>query len=236
MPEPSQRDIDIAWAAGLFEGEGSWCVTRQGYARAALSSTDHDVAARFVAIVGVGSFYGPCFGRPPSRKPYWRWTATNPQDFVHFAQLVEGQLGQRRLARLNEIRETSRMSDPKYMARDRTLFDVPIGEAARRYAAGESLAHIGRELGVSVNVVSHRLRRHGVILRPARWPQEQGKKSAGYGGHVRWHEHRGIVKPGCAYCALRARTEAANDPIIAAQPRVEERLRQVEVASGPPAP
>jgi hypothetical protein len=56
-------DSNIAWAAGLFEGEGSIHVSSQGNryrwprVQITLGSTDHDVVARFVEIVGVGRIH-----------------------------------------------------------------------------------------------------------------------------------------------------------------------------------
>lgn len=68
---------NIAWAAGLFEGEG--CITTQkGRAgRLDLISTDQDVIRKFYAIVGVGRVNGPY--RPNSslgHKPQWRWSVS----------------------------------------------------------------------------------------------------------------------------------------------------------------
>lgn len=49
---------EIAWAAGLFEGEG--CMTRSGSQKVMrLVSTDEDTVRRFWEIVAVGKVYGP---------------------------------------------------------------------------------------------------------------------------------------------------------------------------------
>ncbi len=117
MPNP----IDAAWAAGLFEGEGTFHALHGRYPRASMSSTDHDVMMRFVAIVGVGTLAGPIVdSRFPDRKPLWRWNTTNAQDFVRLAALLEPQLGSRRRERLAELRVTTRLADPAYVAGNRT--------------------------------------------------------------------------------------------------------------------
>lgn len=45
---------DVAWAAGLFEGEGSIVPSRR---RLSLEMTDEDVVRRFVAVVGYGNVH-----------------------------------------------------------------------------------------------------------------------------------------------------------------------------------
>jgi hypothetical protein len=71
----ASRD-EIAWAAGLFEGEG--CISTTTYRlQVALVMTDEDMVRRFDAIVERGKVYGPY--HPPShgprRKQFWRWAA-----------------------------------------------------------------------------------------------------------------------------------------------------------------
>lgn len=54
------RDTDISWAAGLFEGEGSIVnfLNKHGYYSRSLSlgMVDEDVVAKFVNVVGAGSY------------------------------------------------------------------------------------------------------------------------------------------------------------------------------------
>jgi hypothetical protein len=68
---------EIAWAAGLFEGEGT--ITLSGYALCVrVGNTDDEVVRRLADIVATGSVYGPY---PPSsgsghrKKPLWVWLA-----------------------------------------------------------------------------------------------------------------------------------------------------------------
>ena len=64
---------NIAWAAGLFEGEGSISIKPQT-AQLHLAMTDEDVVRKFHAIVGMGNVYGPGIDkRKPHYKPSWRW-------------------------------------------------------------------------------------------------------------------------------------------------------------------
>jgi hypothetical protein len=68
---------EFAWAAGLFEGEGS--ITLAPRPRLQMKMADEDVVRRFAEIIGVGKVYGP-YGpydyEPPKRlqkKPTWMW-------------------------------------------------------------------------------------------------------------------------------------------------------------------
>lgn len=158
----------IGWAAGLFEGEGCIGATR-GYPRASMASTDQDVIERFAEIVRVGKVSGPASDRRfPSRKPLWRWWVSNPQDFIKFTELLEPYLGERRLQKLREIREHSRLSDPLYRAGQTTIV-LPIDELRERYERGESLTQIANSYGVAHTTICRRLKRAGIARRPPGW-------------------------------------------------------------------
>src|SRR4051812_10898075 len=92
--EVSPTEAEIAWAAGLFEGEGCLRVNDTYGAkrpRAELVSTDEDVVRRFHAIVGVGNVHGPYPSRNPERghKPKTVWACAARADFAHVAALLE---------------------------------------------------------------------------------------------------------------------------------------------------
>lgn len=92
---------DIAWAAGLFEGEG--CVSvNQGLMRLYLNITDYDVIRRFADILG-GKVSGPNYR--DDRKPIWRWTANKPSLIVDILGKIGPYLCERRTTRIAEIRK-----------------------------------------------------------------------------------------------------------------------------------
>lgn len=101
--------IDVAWAAGLFEGEG-WIGTRKGANETAprqlklqIESMDEDALHRFCAIVGCGGVSGPFSRRDrPERKPIWRWQAACAPA-ARALDLMLPHLGQRRTARAEEV-------------------------------------------------------------------------------------------------------------------------------------
>lgn len=99
--------VEIAWAAGLFEGEGSvypYRSRKAHYPRVDLASTDEDVVRRFARVVDSGSsVYGPIQSkRYPKGKPFWRWQATGTRA-VRVMALLAPYLGERRSARLTEV-------------------------------------------------------------------------------------------------------------------------------------
>jgi hypothetical protein len=66
---------DLAWAAGLFEGEGSFIVKKAGRGRtlsARILMTDLDVLQKFQSVVQMGKIDGP-YNREGSPKPQWVW-------------------------------------------------------------------------------------------------------------------------------------------------------------------
>jgi len=76
---------DIAWAAGIFEGEGSIILrpagrNRPGYQRRLqVPMTDEDVVVRFWEVVDAGNVRKDKFRRP-GHKWQWRWTCSRWAD------------------------------------------------------------------------------------------------------------------------------------------------------------
>lgn len=96
-------DTEIAWAAGLFEGEGTFdwhgCQIR-----VTMSLTDLDVLQRFASIVGNGTISGPIKRKDakPHWKPCWHWWAIG-QNVVTICFAFLPYLGQRRSAKAREV-------------------------------------------------------------------------------------------------------------------------------------
>jgi hypothetical protein len=67
---------NIAWLAGILEGEGCFSCDR-GRPRIQVRMTDKDVLERCVFISGFGRIYGPI--NKPNRKPMWYWKVTNSE-------------------------------------------------------------------------------------------------------------------------------------------------------------
>lgn len=86
-PKPKKPDVsnwtreNVAWLAGLFEGEG--CIFVYDYKRDKeprfalyINMTDEDVLVRAKEVAGIGTLTGPRVERDGT-KPIWRWA-------VHF--------------------------------------------------------------------------------------------------------------------------------------------------------
>ncbi len=88
---------EIAWAAGLFDGEGSITNSDRDI-QLLLKNTDLELVHRFDQVVGRGHVYGPYTHRPNDgypRKPYWMWVAQG--DAAHdVVDLLGPWLSQRR--------------------------------------------------------------------------------------------------------------------------------------------
>lgn len=102
----SQRDLDIAWLAGLYEGEGSLTNPPDSrgkhYARMYLSMTDEDVVRRAHEIAGVGQVNGP-YMHHRGTKPYWQWGIQRRAHVIQFMQMIYPYLGDRRRAKVDEV-------------------------------------------------------------------------------------------------------------------------------------
>lgn len=101
----------IAWAAGLFEGEGWLTLSHQKSGRPCaqlgLSSTDEDVVRRFALVIG-GRVTGPHEKSGTwDFKPYWHCQMTRHEDIGIVLAAFWPWLGQRRRARAICVRDAA---------------------------------------------------------------------------------------------------------------------------------
>lgn len=107
---------EIAWAAGLFEGEG--CFTAQKsyggrkQARCILAMIDSETVYRFHEIVEVGTIctlkrekYG--------QRDLTQWAACGTEKFKYIFEMFKPYLSARRTARANEILSFNNLTDPR---------------------------------------------------------------------------------------------------------------------------
>ena len=105
--------IDLAWAVGLFEGEG-WITTAncdggRMKRQMGLNMTDEDVMRRFVKVVGPTSknkdLYGPYHPASAAahHKDSWQWNQQRKSEVKRVLQLLLPLLGERRTARALEM-------------------------------------------------------------------------------------------------------------------------------------
>lgn len=101
-----KRELEIAWAAGLFEGEGCFSIwnRKSGWVNPGLqlTSTDRDVIDRFCRVLGIGRVY--TIKKPSAAgKTMYHWTAAGPENLRQVYELFSPYLGERRRARAEEI-------------------------------------------------------------------------------------------------------------------------------------
>lgn len=96
-----------AWAAGVFEGEGSISLKTRDKTkslRLAIGSTDEDVVRRFASAVGVGKVYGPYIRQKSlGKKPIWFWYSQKSDETYSVVNLFWDFLGVRRQSRFFEL-------------------------------------------------------------------------------------------------------------------------------------
>lgn len=100
----STREEEIAWASGLFEGEGCVCETDTRFTLR-LNNTDEEVIRRFDDYVRLGRVYGPYVNSCNDgykRKLVFHWVAYG-YDAYDAMNLLAPFLSKRRLARALEL-------------------------------------------------------------------------------------------------------------------------------------
>jgi hypothetical protein len=105
-----QREIELAWAAGIFEGEGTIYVHEtvlDSGAKGKLSTrmlmgmSDEDVVLRFQRIVGCGTITV----RPPNKdhnKTMYSWRTNSRKEFLTVGMMLSSHFGVRRASKYKE--------------------------------------------------------------------------------------------------------------------------------------
>lgn len=92
-----------AWAAGLFEGEGSASISlKKHYCYLQLASTDKDVLDRFANWADCGSVTY-CPKRPHQTKDSWKWQVGNRKDVSRLLEAMLPYMGDRRAHKFLDI-------------------------------------------------------------------------------------------------------------------------------------
>ncbi len=109
MTQANGLDLrELAWASGIFEGEGCIHATKRGGAALSVEMADGDVMDRFHRAVGrLGGLNGP-YSRGPrgghhGLKPLWRWQVERFEYAQAVLALLWFGLGERRRMRAQEV-------------------------------------------------------------------------------------------------------------------------------------
>ena len=107
------RDLNIAWVAGLFEGEGCISVNKPAnenrtyqHVQLRITSTDKDVLDGVVSILG-GNISNPRMA-DKSTKPFWQWCISSKPEVYKTLLLLYPYLSSRRSAKADEALEVLR--------------------------------------------------------------------------------------------------------------------------------
>lgn len=98
MPGGVISDCDLAWLAGLYEGEGSLFFSR-GYPQLTIAMKDSDVIERVYRLTGFGKIYVMDPKGPDADKEYalsYRWRSNCRPHIKMFFDAVWPYLGRRR--------------------------------------------------------------------------------------------------------------------------------------------
>jgi hypothetical protein len=103
-PLPIPTEAEIAYAAGLYEGEGTIWVFRNGrQAVMNIRMTDREPIELVTRILG-GHSGGPYTTiKEAAYKPKYRWQVQHWQDIVRVCRLLRPWLGPRRLAQIDRV-------------------------------------------------------------------------------------------------------------------------------------
>lgn len=99
--------VDIAWAAGLIEGEGSFSCSRRNRPFIQIQMCDKDVLEQIQQRTGMGNVTGPYAGSQGlgvgPRKPTYSWKVYKQRDVWRLLLAIAPLLSERRRARIMEL-------------------------------------------------------------------------------------------------------------------------------------
>lgn len=112
---------EVAWVAGIMEGEGYFYVGQRTAKDGSLypifnlrlNMTDRDIVDRFAAVVGMGTVRGPLPVQEAHHKPAYSWSICQRNEVACFCRAVLPWMGERRGARIGQILSAYEASEPK---------------------------------------------------------------------------------------------------------------------------
>jgi hypothetical protein len=115
-------EAQIAWAAGLFEGEGCISYANKTHcARMSLAMTDKDVVDRFHELVGVGQRHEKHHTRPGHEhfQTQYVWYCSSIGDVRHVVALFLPYFGDRRRKRAMDVLDAYNTAPVRRKFKDR---------------------------------------------------------------------------------------------------------------------
>lgn len=145
----------LAWAAGLFEGEGCitfWTAKDTGnvYIQCVLGTTDRDVLENFQSIIGFGNIHAEKFDE--RYKQSWRWSVSSFEKCQAVIAMLWPWLGRRRKARALEVLTLFRNCGSRYT--------LPKERIVQLYNSGLSQSAISKMFGCTQAAISYIITLH----------------------------------------------------------------------------
>jgi hypothetical protein len=161
MTQPNDTSINLAWAAGFYDGEGSswtrlyrrvWRGRNHDHRTIACSvgQVDREVLDRFSGIVGVGSVDGP-YDKGATRSPMFYWRTRSLQETRHVYELLRPYLGSIKIA---QFERAFAAYDSMPLIRRKTADRRGEIEAFLVDRPGATQREIGRQFGITQSRVS----------------------------------------------------------------------------------
>lgn len=98
--------VQIAWMAGIIEGEGTFVASlRRGkrkYPSMTVRMTDEDIVRRLHEFTGVGAF-GAMAVRGMMTKPAYTWKVSRKADFAEICRIIQPYMGIRRSEQMHRV-------------------------------------------------------------------------------------------------------------------------------------
>src|SRR6185436_2793127 len=146
------KDTDIAWSAGLLEGEGCFMIQNGNCPVVTCEMIDLDVLEKLKNIYGGSILY--CGKRQEHHKESWRWVV-RWANAIKVIELIKPFMHSRRSSKINEVLAMyENKKSIKFEQNQKVL------EAAKRYINGEgSLRNIAKDYNFSYEVIRRTARR-----------------------------------------------------------------------------
>lgn len=114
-------DIQIAWCAGVLEGEGTFRVSSRGGVQISCSMTDGDIIERLQGIMG-GRYGTPSTTK--GGKTLYPWHMSMREDVVPWLEALHPHMGIRRGAKIQELLDYH-IAHPKTRRRPTDVSQAP---------------------------------------------------------------------------------------------------------------
>lgn len=104
------HDVDVAWFAGIFEGEGCFSIERNGNVKLTIGMTDPDIIARIKMLFPKCHNVQPIQPRPAragygTPKVRYTWRVGDPVEVRRITEMILPWLGERRSAKARAVLE-----------------------------------------------------------------------------------------------------------------------------------